>query len=81
MAPPTAKLPEAETEIDLRIAELWSVVLEREEQLDVPLVGALLRAAFCQGYIDCYREPVRGQLLRRHGFTLPPRSDQPDRRR
>jgi hypothetical protein len=72
-APTPTNLMEAETEIDLRIAELWSVVMGAEG-MDMQLIGALLRAAFCQGYIDCYREPVRGTLLRRHGFTLPPRA-------
>ncbi|HYZ79632.1 MAG TPA: hypothetical protein VE571_00105 [Solirubrobacteraceae bacterium] len=61
--------------IDLRLAEIWSQLLETPpERWDVELVAWFLRAAYGQGYCDALREPDAGALCKELGYRVPQRT-------
>ena len=56
-----------ELDIDARLTSIWAEIPNRDT-FDLPTVAALMRAAYGAGYCAALREPVRGQLLRDHGY-------------
>lgn len=57
-------------DIDLRLIEAWREV---DSEMDVELIGAVIRLAYAIGYVDALTEEVEGALALAHGFTVPTR--------
>jgi len=59
-------------EVDIRLADVWSMLFERgEQQLDNDFLGWLLRLAYVTGYWDALSERDRGKLCRELGYPVP----------
>jgi hypothetical protein len=70
-APHLTKADLLALDIDVRLHSviLWAL----EDTPDEALLSAFLRLAYAAGYQDALADPVRGQLLRDHGFAVPTR--------
>lgn len=60
-------------EVDMRLTDVWSMVFEKNEDVDTDFLGWLLRLAYVTGYWDALAEPSRGQLCRQLGYPVPTR--------
>lgn len=60
-----------ELDVDTRLSDLWSHLLENE-QWDLVTTAQFMRAAYGQGYLDALEEPTRGQFALDHGYRVPP---------
>jgi hypothetical protein len=58
-----------ELDIDLRIADLWSELVE-VDGCSVEVVAALMRAAYGKGYCDALTEAEPGTLCRDHDHVV-----------
>jgi hypothetical protein len=62
-----------ELDIDIRLRQIWDVILENVEPSMYEQVAAIARAAYGQGYMDCLSETeeAAGSLCVDHGYKLP----------
>lgn len=69
------RLEHLELDIDLRIRDLWQMLDDEFPELEEyrETVAAFMRAAYGRGYVDSLMEPLRGQLCKEHGYTVPSR--------
>ena len=70
-----------DVELDIRLAYVWTLASKLENELaldedELAVVGALLRAAYMQGYSDATTEGTTGQLFRDHGYRVPKRREE-----
>jgi hypothetical protein len=63
-------------ELDCRLSAVWYEIADVFTPGDIAVVAAVMRAAYWAGYADAVTEPIRGQLYREFGYTVPPRREQ-----
>lgn len=59
------------SELDPRLADVWSCVFSIEAEPTLEQVGWFLRMAYLNGYEDGITETTRGKLLQELGMTAP----------
>lgn len=62
------------SELDPRLADVWSCVFSIESEPTLEQLGWFLRMAYLNGYEDGITETTRGKLLEELGMTAPNRS-------
>jgi hypothetical protein len=62
------------SELDPRLADVWSCVFSIESEPSLEQLGWFLRMAYLNGYEDGITETTRGKLLEELGMTAPHRS-------
>ncbi|CAN5747995.1 hypothetical protein BH23ACT12_BH23ACT12_14280 [soil metagenome] len=63
------------SELDPRLADVWSCVFSIESEPTLEQLGWFLRMAYLNGYEDGITETTRGKLLQELGMTAPKRHD------
>src|SRR5690606_21684753 len=59
-------------EVDMRLADVWSLVFERgRDNLDDEFLAWVLRLSYVTGYWDSLSEPERGALCTALGYPVP----------
>ena len=61
------------SELDPRLADVWSCVFSIEAEPTLEQLGWFLRMAYLNGYEDGLTETTRGKLLEELGMTAPQR--------
>lgn len=59
------------SELDPRLADVWSCVFSIESEPTLEQLGWFLRMAYLNGYEDGLTETTRGKLLQELGMTAP----------
>jgi hypothetical protein len=59
------------SELDPRLADVWSCVFSIESEPTLEQLGWFLRMAYLNGYEDGITETTRGKLLQELGMTAP----------
>ena len=59
------------SELDPRLADVWSCVFSIEAEPTLEQLGWFLRMAYLNGYEDGLTETTRGKLLEELGMTAP----------
>ncbi len=62
------------SELDPRLADVWSCVFSIEAEPTLEQLGWFLRMAYLNGYEDGLTETTRGKLLEELGMTAPKRN-------
>jgi hypothetical protein len=63
------------SELDPRLADVWSCVFSIESDPTLEQLGWFLRMAYLNGYEDGITETTRGKLLQELGMTAPKHND------
>lgn len=63
------------SELDPRLADVWSCVFSIESEPTLEQLGWFLRMAYLNGYEDGLTETTRGKLLQELGMTAPRKSE------
>lgn len=66
-------------EVDMRLTDVWSMLFEKGEDIDMEFLGWLLRLAYVTGYWDALSEDDRGSLCKQLGYPIPERRLDSDR--
>jgi len=62
------------SELDPRLADVWSCVFSIDAEPTLEQLGWFLRMAYLNGYEDGITETTRGKLLEELGMTAPSRN-------
>lgn len=64
------------SELDPRLADVWSCVFSIESEPTLEQLGWFLRMAYLNGYEDGLTETTRGKLLQELGMTAPRKNEE-----